>query len=152
MRARKSLLKTARSPRRPRTCKGQCGSAVNTSVAPVTAVGDVPQVLADDGGRSVNLLLMLDEIEGSGKTLHEHVLAAKNACAAAGGGAGAFKAALAVGPEGGMTADERSSLETGGFVGVHFNTNILRAETAALYGMAALQNAIMELEKWQLNA
>ena len=130
----------------------QSGSAVNTSVAPVTAVGDVSQALADDGEMSVNLLLMLDEIEGSGKTLHERVLAAKKACAATGGGAGTFRAALAVGPEGGMTADERASLASCGFEGVHFNTNILRAETAALYGLAALQNAIMELDKWQLNA
>ena len=130
----------------------QSGSAVSTGVAPVTAADDVAEALARAGGGNVNLLLMLDEIADGGKALHEQVIAAKRARAAEGCEESAFKAALAVGPEGGMTADERNSLASCGFLGVHFNTNILRAETAALYGMAALQSAIMELDEWRLNA
>ena len=126
----------------------QSGSAVGTRVAPVTAVEGVADALASCGGENVNLLVMLDEIAGSRETLHERVLAAMKGLR----GTSGFAAALAVGPEGGMTADERASLASRGFLGLHFNTNILRAETAALYGMAALQNAIMELDKWQLNA
>ena len=130
----------------------QSGSAVSTSVAPVTAVEGVRDELCNVGGMDANLLIMLDEIDGGGKALHERVLAATKGGAANAGEACGFAAALAVGPEGGMTADERAALAACGFEGVHFNTNILRAETAALYGMAALQNAIMELDKWQLNA
>lgn len=59
-------------------------------------------------------------------------------------------AALAVGAEGGISPAEVSLLRQGGFVPVHFKTNILRCETAALYGIATLQNAITEHDIWQL--
>ena len=56
---------------------------------------------------------------------------------------------LAVGAEGGISPAEIAALQAGGFVPVHFETNILRCETAALYGIAALQNAITEKRIWQ---
>ncbi len=58
-------------------------------------------------------------------------------------------AALAVGCEGGISPLEMDILQKNGFKSVHFATNILRCETAALYGTAALQNAILEKEEWQ---
>lgn len=49
-------------------------------------------------------------------------------------------AAIAVGCEGGISPDEMNLLtEPGLFEPVHFEGNILRCETAALYGIAALQ-------------
>lgn len=131
-----------------REARQQSGSAVSTEIAAATGVDGIPVALKGAGLESGALLVMLDEIAGSGAALHERVLEAKKGLGESGG----FKAALAVGPEGGMAAEERDALASFGFGGVHFNTNILRAETAALYGLAALQNAIMELEKWQLNA
>lgn len=50
--------------------------------------------------------------------------------------------ALAVGCEGGISPAEFARLLDARFCGVHFNTNILRCETAALYGMAAVQSLI----------
>ncbi len=50
--------------------------------------------------------------------------------------------ALAVGCEGGISPSEFARLLEAGFCGVHFNTNILRCETAALYGMAAVQSLL----------
>ena len=53
------------------------------------------------------------------------------------------KAAIAVGSEGGVSPDEVKFLEEKGlFVPIHFAVNILRCETAALYGIAAVQNEI----------
>ena len=50
------------------------------------------------------------------------------------------RAAIAVGSEGGLSPDEVKALEEKGlFVPVHFAVNILRCETAALYGIAAVQ-------------
>ena len=50
------------------------------------------------------------------------------------------KAAIAVGSEGGISPEEVRLLEEKGlFVPVHFAVNILRCETAALYGIAAVQ-------------
>lgn len=59
--------------------------------------------------------------------------------------------ALAVGCEGGISPDERILFEQSGFMPIHFRTNILRTETAALYGLAAVQSAVTEYEEWKLN-
>ncbi len=55
------------------------------------------------------------------------------------------KAAIVVGCEGGISPQELSILENDGFIPVHFCTNILRCETAAIYGIAALQSFLSEL-------
>lgn len=54
------------------------------------------------------------------------------------------KLALAVGCEGGISPAEAQLLKANGFIPVHFAGNILRCETAAVYGIAALQNAAAE--------
>ena len=59
--------------------------------------------------------------------------------------------ALAVGCEGGISPDEKILFEQSGFMPIHFKTNILRTETAALYGLAAVQSAVTEYEEWKLN-
>ena len=51
------------------------------------------------------------------------------------------KIALAVGCEGGFSQKEFDILNQVGFLPLHFNTNVLRAETAALYGIAVLQQS-----------
>ena len=48
----------------------------------------------------------------------------------------------AVGSEGGISPEEYELLLSRGFKAVHFNTNILRCETAALYAAAAIQSAL----------
>ena len=54
------------------------------------------------------------------------------------------RAEIAVGSEGGISPDEVRLLEEKGlFVPVHFAVNILRCETAALYGIAAGQSMIL---------
>ena len=53
------------------------------------------------------------------------------------------RAAIAVGSEGGISPDEVRTLEEKGlFVPIHFAVNILRCETAALYGIAAVQTEV----------
>lgn len=49
---------------------------------------------------------------------------------------------FAVGSEGGISPAEAELLLERGFKAVHFNTNILRCETAALYAAAAIQSAL----------
>lgn len=61
-------------------------------------------------------------------------------------------AGLVVGCEGGITTHEVQFLVDAGFAPVHLDTNILRAETAALYGLAVLQNLLTERQLWQSNA
>lgn len=62
----------------------------------------------------------------------------------AGGAEKIKRAAIAVGSEGGISPDEVKLLEEKGlFVPVHFDVNILRCETATLYGIAAVQTMIL---------
>ncbi|MBQ9237822.1 MAG: RNA methyltransferase [Treponema sp.] len=61
------------------------------------------------------------------------------------------KGAIAVGCERGISPEECAVLQTHGFVPVHFAGNILRCETAALYGIAAFQSAVLERTTWNLN-
>lgn len=56
------------------------------------------------------------------------------------------KIAIAVGSEGGISPEEvEQLLQKGLFHPVHFDVNILRCETAALYGIAAVQSFVNEL-------
>ena len=57
---------------------------------------------------------------------------------------------LAIGAEGGISIAERALLGAAGFQTIHFNTNVLRAETAAVYAIAAAQTIINEADQWQL--
>ena len=57
---------------------------------------------------------------------------------------------LAIGAEGGISPAESAALREAAFQTVHFKTNVLRAETAALYAIAAAQTTINEADQWQL--
>ena len=57
---------------------------------------------------------------------------------------------LAIGAEGGISPAEAAVLRNAEFQTIHFKTNVLRAETAALYAIAAAQIIINEADQWQL--
>lgn len=59
--------------------------------------------------------------------------------------------AVMVGAEGGISPSELEKAKESGFIPVHLETNILRCETAALYGLAVIQGAVMESDIWKLN-
>ena len=58
---------------------------------------------------------------------------------------------MAVGAEGGISPKEEEFLKNNNFKPVHFNTNVLRAETAAIYSIASVQTLLTEGSKWQSN-
>ena len=82
--------------------------------------------------------ISLYERNEESKTVHE-VVAEKMKLAEIGFGI------IAVGSEGGISPAEIKVLKDAGFSTVHFDVNILRCETASLYGMASIQTVIMEL-------
>lgn len=57
---------------------------------------------------------------------------------------------LAIGAEGGISPKESEILREAAFQTIHFKTNVLRAETAALYAIAAAQTTINEADQWRL--
>jgi len=56
---------------------------------------------------------------------------------------------LVVGPEGGLAEDEVDLLRSKSFVSVTFGHTVLRAETAALYALAAVRTVIYERKAWE---
>ena len=65
-------------------------------------------------------------------------------------GSAVKNAGVVVGCEGGISPSEIELLMKGSFIPVHFDVNILRCETASLYGIAAMQSALLENSVWQL--
>lgn len=114
----------------------QSGSPVETKVLePMTLEQtlDLWRTSASDQG---GLAFVLSERDDCSGKLRESVQKA-------GGLEGIKRAAIAVGSEGGISPDEVKALEEKGlFQPVHFAVNILRCETAALYGIAAVQTEI----------
>jgi 16S rRNA (uracil1498-N3)-methyltransferase len=136
--------KTGRWDRIVREALQQSGSPVPTAILPPIAPSGV-KIVWQDLARQVSaaagapFALVLTEAPLARKSLHGYL------CNATG------PVAIAVGPEGGMTQAEITLLSEAGFSCVHFKTNILRAETAALYGIAAVQSVLLESENWRLN-
>ena len=120
----------------------QSGSPVHTEITPCMTVGQAADFWksrmknADDKG---SVAVVLDEMSESTVVMHRAVSRNRNAS----------MAACAVGAEGGISRDEIALLKDAGFVSVHFLTNILRCETASLYGIGALQTVLLEKEEWQ---
>lgn len=110
-----------------REARQQSGSPVDTKVMEPVSLdkalemwsGDVAFVLSERGDCDGNLRAVVEGAGSRGKIK---------------------RAAIAVGSEGGISPDEVKTLEEKGlFVPIHFAVNILRCETAALYGIAAVQ-------------
>ena len=125
-----------------REARQQSGSPVNTRVMEPVSLEKAMELWQGGFDTASGLLnhqsvaFVLSERDDCDGNLRESV-------EKAGGLANIKRAAIAVGSEGGISPDEVKYLEEKGlFVPIHFAVNILRCETAALYGIAAVQNEI----------
>ncbi len=123
-----------------REARQQSGSPLATAIGPITKSAEVPASWETQRAAGRPLAFVMTEAPLALKTLHGYLES------------GADTVAVAVGPEGGMSASEIDMLVAAGFMPVHFATNVLRAETCALYAVAAVQNALLEYESWHRNA
>ena len=121
----------------------QSGSPVETQISPSLSVEKSLDLwhnhLKEINAQQNNLSLVLYERTENTMPLHRAVASVEDVKIAA----------LFVGAEGGISPAEYSYLTQNGVQGIHFATNILRCETAALYGIAAVQSAVVEKELWQ---
>lgn len=101
----------------------QCGRTRLPMIAPVTAFKDAVTGCTEE----IRLILW----EGIGKTV-----TIKDALKDAGSDS---SIAVAVGPEGGFSAEDIAVAETAGFIAVSVGPRILRAETAAIAALAIIQ-------------
>ena len=122
-----------------REARQQSGSPVNTEVTePMTLEAAIELWNADasEVGKGEKQAFVLYERTERTVDLHETIAQA--------GKENIKKVCVACGCEGGISPSEIEILcEKGLFHPIHFAVNILRAETAALYGIAAVQSAIL---------
>lgn len=127
--------RTVRWERIVKEARQQSGSAINTTIENLLSVDDA-------------LVLWNESSDGCGFVLHEANIAKKNIFSVLKENTNIHKIGIVVGSEGGISEKEISILQENGFNLVHFKTNVLRAETASLYGIAAIQTAMTELDEW----
>jgi len=134
--AEKMNFKGERFERIIKEARQQSGSAVNTTVESCMSFEDACSFWKKE--------LEIDSEKKVGCVLYERsdfTVSMKSAVCNA-EKSNIEKAAIVVGAEGGISPFEIEKLKESGFIPVHFRTNILRCETAALYGISVLQNLI----------
>ena len=126
-----------------REARQQSGSTIETSVRPPCSFDSLLEYwesIKQQFTRPVGILLHQDEVEGGSPlakgTFHRYL-----------GNCPDF-AALAVGPEGGFSREEVSLFLAAGFKPLVMGNTVLRTETAALYGTAAIRIILLESESW----
>lgn len=123
----------------------QSGSSIATQVYGVQPIEDVLNSLKaksyEDGSfcENTTLKIVLSEVSNESFSIFEILKEKKQK---------PKKVILAVGCEGGFSEKEFGLLTDDGFEKLHFKINVLRSETAALYGMAVIQNAVTEYKSW----
>lgn len=108
----------------------QSGSSIFTEIAPMVRIDDISPV----GEGEVGLFFHQCPLEN--KTLHQYLSHEVN------------KVYIFIGPEGGLSEQDINILEKKGFVPVLLGDNILRAETAAIYAVAAVNMLLLERNTW----
>ncbi len=122
-----------------REARQQSGSPVETTILDAVSLKEAISLWNEEtlaGGEKAAVVLW--ECCEQTKTVHE-VLSKSDI----------KKVAIVIGSEGGISPSEIQELSLNGFIPIHFDTNILRCETAALYGIAAVQCALLENKKWE---
>lgn len=126
----------------------QSGSPVETRVSPCMNLTAALEFWQDKTATDTSFAVVLYERTEKTRGLYEAFYEKK--AAALKSGTALADIAIMVGAEGGISPAELEMAVNAGFIPVHFETNILRCETAALYGIAALQSMVLENEAWKL--
>lgn len=131
-----SQNKTERMERIVKEARQQSGSPIQTVLHPLTSLNSAIENFSKD-----SLCFVLYERTEFSENLFEVIK--QNLSSGQLKNGSCKKICIAVGCEGGISPDEISVLrEKGLFHSIHFAVNILRCETAALYGIAAVQTEI----------
>ncbi|MCF7949909.1 MAG: 16S rRNA (uracil(1498)-N(3))-methyltransferase [Spirochaetia bacterium] len=110
----------------------QSGSKVITCIHPTAQLQDVKKKCP-----ASTLRLIFHEVPLEKASLHRYLSSCPQ------------EIALFIGPEGGFSPDELAVLRSYDCRPVHLPTNVLRAETAAIYAIGAIQTIAGEREQWK---
>ena len=144
--ARIILLESEHSLVRPDSRDGRGGrlrriarEAVQQSGTPTLPVIDEPRSIGSlvDAGEDWGTALVFHEQPVGGKPLHV-LLESRPAVVS-----------VLIGPEGGLSDSELALLTGAGFQAVHFDTGVLRVETAATYALGAVITILQERNAWR---
>ena len=133
--AEKMNFRSERFERIIKEARQQSGSPVSTKIENCMTLKEAADYWKSESANLSNeekLAVVLYERNDFTVTISEACQKIKNA----------RKCALFCGSEGGISPAEIEILRESGFSPVHLKTNILRCETAALYGIAALQSIV----------
>lgn len=100
----------------------QSGSSISTTMLDPMKLTDIPKI-----DKNVQLGLFFHQVEIAQKQLAEYFNRTIT------------KVVIVIGPEGGFSEREIEILQDKGYRGCYLGRNVLRAETAALYSIAAVQ-------------
>jgi 16S rRNA (uracil1498-N3)-methyltransferase len=117
----------------------QSGSPVATVLAETATLDDLPSALDGLLENKKSPRILLHETPLAQSTMHGYLTGADR------------EAVLCVGPEGGFSPQEVERLVSLDFKPLRFRGAVLRAETAALYAVAAAQIVISERSSWSPN-
>ena len=117
----------------------QSGSIVNTQICNPINIDEIEELSYSDRASDTERigLFFHQEILDTG-TIHEYLSTKPKSIS------------LLIGPEGGLSEREIEVLNIKKYKSVYLKTNILRAETAALYAVSAVQTILLESENWKL--
>jgi 16S rRNA (uracil1498-N3)-methyltransferase len=119
-----------------REARQQSGSAVATAVAEPIGLDGLEAALAAAGIDPASPRILLHEAPLAQSSMHGYLTQARG------------EAVVCVGPEGGFAPPEVEGLARSGFKPLRFDGAVLRAETAALYAVAAAQIILSERSSW----
>jgi 16S rRNA (uracil1498-N3)-methyltransferase len=126
----------ARWERIRREALQQSGSRIVTSLREPLELSELPDCLASLGLSESSPRILLHETPLAQSSMHEYLTETSEAVA------------LCVGPEGGFAQDEVDFLIAAGFRPLRLAGAVLRAETAALYAVAAARIILSERSSW----
>ncbi|MDR0316554.1 MAG: 16S rRNA (uracil(1498)-N(3))-methyltransferase [Treponema sp.] len=135
----KSRSKTARWERIIKEARQQSGSAIATAVRQPLSMDELFAYWEELKNRQPKALgLLFHHLPLAQVSLHEYLDSVPE------------MAALAIGPEGGFSSAEVSRFLEAGFKPLTIGNTVLRTETAALYGAAAIRTILLERDSWEL--
>ncbi len=115
----------------------QSGSAVFPEVLMPVPLAQVPFLCGRGGKKAFSLFFHQESIEN--KSLHQYLFPVTE------------RINIIIGPEGGLSENEIKYLRDNNFTPAYLGKNVLRAETAAIYSIAAVKTILLEKNKWTLN-
>lgn len=112
------------------SAREQSGSAIETAIFPTTSLEECLRHLEKllDEKKSLKIFAY-EKLQESSKSILASVAGDEEAIV------------VCIGAEGGISNNEYDLLSKKGFFPIHFNTNILKAETAAIYALSSLKEA-----------